>query len=100
MHPCLRVYEILANIFSGINTDDRTHIFGRATLGSLATTCKTFTEPALDVLWNTQPCLFQLLKNLPGDAIEIEKKRKWDTPVLVSSFRGYEIPLLTLGFRC
>ena len=92
MHPCLRVDEILANIFAGITTEDPAHLFGRAgldTLGSLAMTCKTFTEPALDALWDTQRSLFHLLTNLPNDAINIEKKKNaWEAPVLVSSFPG------------
>ena len=89
MHACLRVHEILANIFAGIITDDPIDLFGRGTLGSLARTCKTFTEPALDALWDTQPGLFQLLANLPGNAINIEKKKHfWDAPVLVSSFQN------------
>ena len=101
MHACLRVHEILANIFTGITTEDPAHLFGRAglnTLGSLATTCKTFTEPALDALWDTQPSLFQLLKNLPSDAINIEmKKSGWATPLLVSSFVEKKKYLADLG---
>jgi len=101
MHACLRVHEILANIFAGTITEDPAHLFGRAglnTLGSLATTCKTFTEPALDALWDTQPCLFHLLTNLPSNAINIEEKQGgWAPPVLVSSFGGeQEISILTL----
>ncbi|KAG1750769.1 hypothetical protein EDB19DRAFT_1904167 [Suillus lakei] len=61
MHRALLIPEVLLGIFAHINeivylsSDDsqaaRKESFPRQSLASLATTCKTFHEPAMDLLW-------------------------------------------------
>ena len=98
MHPCLQVQEILAHIFSYIPVrnqslsedleEDRSIVrrrrskSGLLTLLGLATTCRVFSSPALDVLWSFQPSLFFLMKLLPPDAFKIVSGK--DGSVLVS----------------
>ena len=60
MHRCLLIQELLSIIFH--------HAHARKTLARLARTCKTFQDPALDILWCTQDTLLYLLKCLPCDA--------------------------------
>lgn len=38
-------------------------------------TCKTISEPALDVLWETQDNLINLLKTLPSDLWEMNRRK-------------------------
>jgi len=45
-----------------------------------ALTCKTISDPALDVLWETQDNLVNLLKTLPSDVWEMNRRK------LVSNF--------------
>jgi hypothetical protein len=42
-----------------------------STLAALARTSHSFQPPALAVLWETQTSLFQLLKCLPSDLVEV-----------------------------
>ncbi|KAG1750766.1 hypothetical protein EDB19DRAFT_1606660, partial [Suillus lakei] len=59
MHHALLIPEILLAIFAHVNeivdlsSDDsaRDESLPRQSLASLATTCKTFHEPAMDLLW-------------------------------------------------
>ena len=68
MHHALRLEEILLNIFgqcySPCRNKQRTQ---RATadLAALARTCRTFKEPALDVLWTELVNLSPLARCLP-----------------------------------
>ncbi|KAF9652908.1 hypothetical protein BDM02DRAFT_3183250 [Thelephora ganbajun] len=40
-----------------------------------ALTCKTISDPALDVLWETQDSLINLLKTLPSDVWEMNRRK-------------------------
>ncbi|KAI6115152.1 hypothetical protein EDD16DRAFT_1892797 [Pisolithus croceorrhizus] len=71
MHPCLRIAEILDLIISFM-VDERIHKPGEVCgirhqdIERLARTCKAFRDPALDVLWRTQPSLSPLIMCLPN----------------------------------
>jgi len=62
MHPCLHVDEITRLIARELVRSG-----GRATAVALACCCKSFENPALDALWETQEELVPLLKSLPRD---------------------------------
>jgi hypothetical protein len=67
MHACLSVDDILRLLARELVASE-----SKATAVSLACCCKTFENPALDELWETQDQLFPLLKSLPGDIWEEE----------------------------
>lgn len=67
MHPCLSLDEILRLLARVLVMTE-----AKATAAALACCCKTFEEPALDVLWETQNRLIPLLECLPRDAWEEE----------------------------
>ncbi|KAG6817188.1 hypothetical protein H0H93_007434 [Arthromyces matolae] len=60
MHICLQIPQVLALIFEYLREEEDDEA-----LANLATTCKTFSHPALDALWYTQLSLFNLLKCFP-----------------------------------
>lgn len=62
MHPCLYVDEIVRLIAGELVASG-----GRATAVALARCCKSFEDPVLDVLWQTQERLFPLFKSFPED---------------------------------
>jgi len=62
MHPCLRVDEIVRHIASELVASG-----GNETAVALACCCKSFEDPALDALWETQEDLAPLLGTLPTD---------------------------------
>lgn len=62
MHSCLSVDEILRLIACKLAAST-----GQAATIALARCCKSFEDPALDALWETQDRLIPLLKSLPGD---------------------------------
>jgi len=62
MHACLNVDEILRLIACELVTSK-----GRAAAVALACCCKSFEDPVLDALWETQDRLIPLLNSLPGD---------------------------------
>jgi hypothetical protein len=80
MHPCLKIPEILGNIFqdtqadipltSTLSVSRQWPDVGASTLARAARTCKTLTEPALDILWRVQPSLIALIQCLPADALQ------------------------------
>jgi hypothetical protein len=67
-HVCLLPPEILLNIFTTIREDNP----GEAsrTVASLASTCRTFKEPALDVLWENISGVKPLLSCLPESVVQ------------------------------
>jgi F-box-like len=76
MHPCLHIPEILSRIFHYTKVDQSDGewpIPGSSTLARAARTCKSFTEPALDILWYTLPSLVPLIKYLLADALKKDK---------------------------
>ena len=69
MHPCLRLDEIIRFLASDLVESE-----AKRTVVALACCCKTFEEPVLDVLWETQDKLIPLLKCLPEDTWENSRK--------------------------
>jgi len=67
MHPCLNVHEVLSLFARELVASE-----AKATAVALACCCKSFEEPVLDVLWETQDRLTPLLKCIPQDAWEEE----------------------------
>ncbi|KAJ7160612.1 hypothetical protein C8R43DRAFT_920477 [Mycena crocata] len=59
MHRCLNILEILSLICCEAGSSKKT-------LASFAMTCKSFTEPALDVIWAYQDTLANLLRCMPN----------------------------------
>ena len=62
MHPCLHVDEIVRLITCGLIDAEE-----YATTVALACCNKTFEDPVLDVLWESQHQLIPLLNTLPWD---------------------------------
>lgn len=67
MNPCLSVDEILRLLARGLVASE-----AKASSVSLACCCKSFEDPVLDVLWETQERLFPLLKSFPEDVWEVD----------------------------
>ncbi|KAI6143728.1 hypothetical protein BKA82DRAFT_4182809 [Pisolithus tinctorius] len=65
MHPCLRVDEILRLVFRCVE--------GRSTLCALARTCRTFNEPAMDLIWETLTAMEPILQHLSSASL-VEKR--------------------------
>ncbi|KAF8142028.1 hypothetical protein EV363DRAFT_1426021 [Boletus edulis] len=63
MHHALEIPEILSNIFCSCYTPGVSRPL--SDLPALARTCRTFKEPALDMLWKDLPNLSPLLQCLP-----------------------------------
>ncbi|KAJ7432821.1 hypothetical protein B0H11DRAFT_1889680, partial [Mycena galericulata] len=75
MHPSLHIPEIVSMICDELlNGAERlTHSLNPDTSQSLATmarTCKTFRDPALDLLWSSQRTVMNVLDCMPGDIWE------------------------------
>lgn len=80
MHPCLRVDEILKILACELVASG-----AKATAVALASCCKSFEDPALDVLWKTQDRLLPLLKSLPGDVWKVEAGHFVSPPVVFAA---------------
>ena len=84
MHACLYITEVIGEIFRSLDEyayDEaiptvvihRNEACLRA-LAALARTCKTFQEPALNVLWRDIPDFFVLLRSfLPGNLLRYDE---------------------------
>lgn len=95
MHCCFLISEILCLVLEFIQQydespegkcrDDRTPV-GKRTLASLARTCRTFSAPALDLLWMRLDSLDPLIKVLPN-RIWAKKHSRFVVrlPILVSN---------------
>ena len=68
VYPCLEVDEILRAIANELVGSG-----ARATAAALARCCKSFEDPVLDSLWETQEQLLPLLKSFPGDVWKINE---------------------------
>ena len=72
MHRCLRVDELLREIFEQVRVVDdlveEDWDWDYQTISRLARTCKTFLRPALDRLWHSQDTLSNLIGTLPASA--------------------------------
>ncbi|KAJ6460996.1 hypothetical protein C8R45DRAFT_1028905 [Mycena sanguinolenta] len=88
MHRTFHIPEILDLIFAQLqdhfpdrkpsrsfSDKKRNKILGRGDLAALARTCKTFCDPALDLLWREQETLANLLKCLPSHLWKEESKQ-------------------------
>jgi len=62
-----------------------------------ALTCKAFSDPALDVLWETQDSLVNLLKTLPPDVWEMNR-RKLVGNLYCSNFIQLIVASISLAF--
>ncbi len=66
MHQALYINELLVNIFNFLCIVDYLNVERRreanTSLASLARTCRTFSEPALNCLWHTQTSLRPVLR--------------------------------------
>ena len=62
MHPCLRVDEIVRHVASELVASK-----WEETVATFARCCKSFEDPALDALWETQHKLNPLLETFPED---------------------------------
>ena len=73
MHHALEIPEILLNIFGHCHPSLSSRY--RATpdlrLSALARTCRTFKEPALDVLWENLDDLSPLVRCVPEASFEL-----------------------------
>ncbi|KAF8125988.1 hypothetical protein EV363DRAFT_1349423 [Boletus edulis] len=75
MHPALYVEEILLEIFGHCYDCARYHMyFNETDLPSLARTCKTFSDPVLDILWTELHSVAPLIRCLPGAFSQIVDK--------------------------
>ncbi|OAX41877.1 hypothetical protein K503DRAFT_767272 [Rhizopogon vinicolor AM-OR11-026] len=72
MHVCLFPTEILLDIFTTILKNPRSC----ATIAALARTCRTFKEPALDVLWHHVNGFKPLLSCLPEGVLKRTREGK------------------------
>lgn len=87
MHPALYIEEILLNIFSYCYTRKRyswpppPFRYANVHLAALARTCRTFKEPALDMIWAELDDLTPLVRCLP--------KASWIKVEHVSQFMFY-----------
>ena len=83
MHRCFEVLEILNHILDFVLQSEG----GQKSLAALAISCRTFQDPALDVLWRRLPCIGPLVRCLPSDAWEVKPEAAdglgWDEPSLV-----------------
>ncbi|OBZ70567.1 hypothetical protein A0H81_09446 [Grifola frondosa] len=63
-HPALSNYDILLNIFEQFRLRGNSSATSRHTLAACARVCKTFSDPALSILWRRIDSLLVLLKLL------------------------------------
>ena len=90
MHAALQIEEVFIRITDAL---DQSTTDSRSTLYALARTCRTFHEPAINILWHTQTSLGPILSCIPSvkiytsvpDRMVPLSRRK-----LVGSFRFYE----------
>ena len=87
MHPCLNVDEILRLLARELVASE-----AKAAAVSLACCCKSFEDPVLDTLWETQSKLLPLLKSLPADVWKVEARRFVSPPSAFISPRLIALP--------
>jgi len=90
MHVCLSIREILAMICNELAPSDDLNgeVHDLDALAMLARTSRTFSEPALDPLWNGLGSILPLLRCMPSDLWEevIDEDVKGDSMVVRKSF--------------
>ena len=67
MHRCLQVPEIVTHFAEHLLTDDRCR---KQWLVCMALTCRTFYEPAMDILWRELGDFSPLLRCFPDDVMK------------------------------
>jgi hypothetical protein len=72
VHVCLLPAEIIRDIFAAIGEDSDS----RATIATLARTCRTLKEPALDALWKRIIGFEPLLSYLSNGVVVRTRKKK------------------------
>jgi hypothetical protein len=72
MQTSLQIREIRDMVAGQL---DPTHISGSAALAALSRTCKAFNDPALDVLWETQDTILNLMTCFPWDLFPLAGSR-------------------------
>ena len=87
MHACLRVDEIVRLIASELVGSG-----GKGSAVALTCCCKSFEDPVLDALWETQDELLPLLKSFPGDEVWDEDKSTVSPP-MTCVFRFFDGPI-------
>ena len=102
MHRCLQTPDVLYHILDFVllllpdHNDSiyypyhgyEHHYLTNPALAALARTCRTFLEPALDLLWRHQMTLGPLLLTFPSNAVvreEIPRKAPDNTAYMVVS---------------
>jgi len=83
MHACLRVDEIVRLVASEL-----VWYRGRGTSVALACSCKSLEDPVLDMLWEFQTRVRPLLRSLPGDV--------WNDDRRIVSLTTTLLPFLSL----
>ena len=76
MHHCLEINEVLRHIYTYIDDD--------TTLSALSRTCRTFSEPATDLIWETLSNLLPILAQLP--CAKRSKNFEWYTVSMIQKF--------------
>ena len=87
MHPALEIPEILLDIFHHCCPPDLSEVDRKEAipdLAALARSCRTFKEPALDVLWGVLIDLSPLVRCLPEAS-----SRKTSLKKMVRFFQGF-----------
>jgi hypothetical protein len=73
MHPALQNFDIICTICLYVHDKS---------LPALASTCRIFERPALDVLWRNLQSVEPLVKCLPSDLFGTELGRMAGVPIL------------------
>lgn len=87
MHKIFQIDEVVKEI-----TRHMSEWYTQRFILYLALSCKTISDPALDVLWETQCTLIDLLKTFPSDVWEVNQGK------LVSDSRPKDFTGLTFKF--
>ena len=67
MHTCLQVADIVEHFVEHLCVEGR---YRKGWLIHMALTCRTFYEPAMDILWRELDDFLLLLKCFPDDVME------------------------------
>ncbi|OCH93731.1 hypothetical protein OBBRIDRAFT_265815 [Obba rivulosa] len=77
MHRCLQILDTYLAILRSLRED--AEVGGLAALAVLARTCRSLSEPALDVLWEEPHCFADLVRCLPDDTYMMYEIRQCPT---------------------
>ncbi|KAJ6580035.1 hypothetical protein DFH09DRAFT_1076941 [Mycena vulgaris] len=88
MHRALNIMEVVEIVTSHLSPSLPDE---RGALASLAVTCETFHDPALDALWRSQNTIKNILSCMPGDLFT-------PAPALAADNRPLRMLRSSLGF--